>query len=52
MRVHIADSKLVITTEPIMLHFVLRKYVDKNLKHEIGSIMKHNEPLAEHTIKI
>ena len=51
MRVHIEDSKLVVTTGHKTFHFVLLKDVDKNLKHEIGSIIKHNERLAEHTIK-
>ena len=32
-------------------HFDLPKNVDNNLANEIYSITKHNEPLAEHTIK-
>ena len=45
------DNQLVITTEPKTFHFDLTSDVDINLKHEIYSITKHNEFLAEHTIK-
>ena len=51
MGAHIGDSKLVITTEPKTIHFDLPKDVDKNLKYEIDFIIKHNELLAEHSIK-
>ena len=45
------DNKLVITTEPKILYFDLPKHADINLKDEIYSVIKHNELLAEHTIK-
>ena len=45
------DNKLVITTEPKSLYFDLPKHADINLKDEIYSVIKHNELLAEHTIK-
>ena len=45
------ENKLAITTEPITIHFDLPKNVDNNLKHETESIIKHNELLAEYTIK-
>ena len=48
---HIEDSKLVIITESNTIHFDLHKNVHKNLYHEIDSIIKHNEFLADHTIK-
>ena len=51
MRVHIGESKLVVTTEPKNFHFDLRKDVDINLKNEICYIKKYNDLLAEHTIK-
>ena len=31
--------------------FDLLKYADNNLEHETDSVMKHNEVLADHTIK-
>ena len=49
MGVHNGDNKRVVTTEPKTIHFDLSKDVDNNLKHEINSIIKHNEILAEHT---
>ena len=52
MAVHIEDNKLAIITEHKNFHFNLHKYVSKNMKHEINSIIKHNKFLAEHTIKI
>ena len=45
------DKKLVITTENKTFHFDLAKNAGINLKHEIRSVIKHNEVLAEHTIK-
>ena len=51
MAVHIEDNKLAIITEHKNFHFNLHKYVSKNMKHEINSIIKHNKFLAEHTIK-
>ena len=51
MAVHIEDNKLAIITEHKNFHFNLHKYVSKNMKHEINSIIKHNKCLAEHTIK-
>ena len=55
MEVIIKNSELVIITEPKDIHFDLPKDVgnnSKHLKHEIYFIIKHNEFLAEHTIKI
>ena len=51
MRGQIGDNKLVITTEPKTFYSDLPKNVDNNLKQEIYSIIKHNELLAERTIK-
>ena len=51
MTVHIEDNKLVLTTEPKTFHFDLPKDVSINLNHEICSIMKDFEHLAEYTIK-
>ena len=48
---NIEDSMLVIITEPKIIRFDLLKDVSNNLKHEIDSIIKHNEYLAENTIK-
>ena len=50
MRVHIKDSKFVIITELKTFYFDLPQDVDNNVKHEIDSVIKHNEFLAEHTI--
>ena len=38
-------------TEPKRLYFNLSKDTDKNLKREIGFIIKNHEFLAEYTIK-
>ena len=38
-------------TKKIVLDNLLPKDVENNLKHEIDSIIKHNEPLTEHTTK-
>ena len=48
---HIDDNKHVLIPEPKPSHFDLPKDVDNNLKHEANSIIKHNEFLAEHTIR-
>ena len=45
------DKKLVIATKPKLLESDLPKDTDINLKHEIYSIIKHNELLVEHKIK-
>ena len=51
MAVHIGENKFVITTEPKTFYFDLPKVVGIILKYENYFIIKHNEPLAEHTIK-
>ena len=51
MEVHIGDNKTVITTEPKTFHFDLPEDAGKNLKHEIDSVIRHNELLAEQRIK-
>ena len=51
MGIHTGDKNLVKTTEPRSFHFDLPKNVYKNLMYETDSIIKHNELLAEHTIK-
>ena len=51
MGVHIRGNKLTITAEPKTIHFDLSKDVDNSLKHEIDSVIKHNELVAVHTIK-
>ena len=49
---HIDDNKLVVTeTKTFHFHFDSPKDVAKNLKHEIGHIIKCNEFLAEQRIK-
>ena len=48
---HIGSNRLVITIEPITIHSDLPKDVEKILKYETDSIVKHNDFLAEHTIK-
>ena len=35
----------------MLIRITTPKDVDKNLRHEIDSIIKHNELLAQHTIK-
>ena len=52
MGVIINDNKLVIITEPKTIHFSFSKKIDNFLKHEINLIIKHNEFLAEHPIKM
>ena len=51
MGVHIGDNRFVITTKPKTFYFDLPKDGDNNLKHGNDSFIKHNEFLAEHTIK-
>ena len=51
MGVTIKDNKLVIITEPKAIHFDLPIDANNNLKQEKDVIIKHNELLAEHTIK-
>ena len=51
MGVKIEDNMLVIITEPKTIHFDLPKDVNKSLKYEVDSIIKHNTFLAEHTKK-
>ena len=41
-------NKLTVTTEPKAFHFDLHTDVGINLKHEIYSIIKYTELLAEH----
>ena len=43
------DYKLEITTKPI--YFDLPKDAAINLRHEIYSTIKHNDLLAEHSLK-
>ena len=38
---------MVVMTEPKAFYFDLPKDVDKNLKHEIESVIKTNESLVE-----
>ena len=45
------NKRLLIITEPEIIHFDLHKDVGNNLKHEMDSIIKHNKILAENTIK-
>ena len=47
----IKNNELVIITEPKPFFFYLSKKVDNNLKHDIDFITKHNEFLAEDTMK-
>ena len=51
MGVIINDNKLATITEPKTIHFDLPKKIDNSLKHEIDFLIKHNEFLAEDTIK-
>ena len=46
----IGDNKHLTTKEPKTFDFDLPKDAGINLKHEIYSITKHNDRLAEHTI--
>ena len=51
MVVIIKNNELVIKTEPKTFIFILPKDVDNNLKYKTDYIIKHNECLAEQTIK-
>ena len=52
MGVHIHDNKLVIIeTKTFYFHFYFLKDVEKNLKHEIDHIIKHNGFLADQRTK-
>ena len=51
MEVYIGDNQFAVTTEQINFCFDLPKDVDVNLKHEIYSVLKFSEHLAEDTIK-
>ena len=52
MGVYTDDNKLVISvTKNFHFHFELLKNIDKNLKHEIGFIIKYNESLDENKTK-
>ena len=63
MGVHIRDHKLAVTKKMltkdvdknlkinILTRITTPKDVDRNLRHGIDSIIKHNEFLAQHTIK-
>ena len=51
MEIYTDSNEFVIITEPKTIHFDLSKAVDNNLKYETVFIIKHNELLAEHTIK-
>ena len=55
MGVFIEGNKVAIITQPIpflkTIPFGLPKNVDNSLRHEINFIIKHNEFLAEDTIK-
>ena len=46
-------DNMVVIREPksFYFNFDLLKDVDKNLKHDIEFIIKHNESLAEHKVK-
>ena len=46
-------DNMIVIREPksFYFNFDLLKDVDKNLKHEIEFIIKHNESLAEHKVK-
>ena len=47
MGVFIDSIKLLIISEPKILHFDLSKDADNSFNYEIESIIKHNEFLAE-----
>ena len=51
MGVFIEGNKVAIITQPKTIPFGLPKNVDNSLRHEINLIIKHNEFLAEDTIK-
>ena len=49
---HIEEKKVAILTEPKTTHFDLTNFFGNNLQHAIDSVIKYNEFLAEHTVKI
>ena len=51
MRAHMECIKLIITAEPKTFCLNLPKVADNNLEQVIDCFIKHNELLAEHTIK-
>ena len=51
MGAHILYINFIIITKPKGFCFDLPKDPDYNLEHKIGSIIKHNELLVQHTIK-
>ena len=51
MEVHIGDKKNCDNNRTKSFHFDLPKDTGKNLKHEIDSVIRHNELLAEQRIK-
>ena len=51
MEVTIKDNRFVIIIKPWTIYFGLHKKVDRNMKYGIDFIIKHNEVLAEHTMK-
>ena len=52
MGVYTGDNKFIETTRHKTFHFDLPKDADNNMKHKTNFIIKHNELLADHTIKI
>ena len=51
MGTYIEYIKLITTTEPKTFRFELSKFAGSNLANENYSIIKHNQLLAEHTLK-
>ena len=51
MGVHTDGKKLAITAEPKAIRLDLNKKIEGSLKHEIDSIIKHNEFLAKQRTK-
>ena len=47
----IGDNNILVTTEPKTFYFDLPVDANNNSKHEIYSIIRHNELLAGHTMK-
>ena len=43
---YLEGTELIIITEPKIVHFDLPEDVRNNLKHEIDSMLKHDELLA------
>ena len=46
------SNKIIMITEPKTIHFDLNNEIDNNIKTKIYFILKPNEFLAEHTIKM